>query len=39
VILSGMVSSWAAHDCAVAAAWFALGVTQVDDRISVQSRR
>jgi osmotically-inducible protein OsmY len=39
VILSGTVSSWAAHDRAVAAAWSAPGVTQVDDRISVQSRR
>jgi osmotically-inducible protein OsmY len=38
VILSGMVSSWAAHDHAVAAAWSAPGVTQVDDRICVQSR-
>ena len=36
VILSGTVSSWAAHDHAVAAAWSAPGVTQVDDRISVQ---
>jgi osmotically-inducible protein OsmY len=38
VILSGMVSCWAAHDHAVAAAWSAPGVTQVDDRICVQSR-
>ena len=38
VILSGPVSSWAAHDRAVAAAWSAPGVTQVDDRISIQSR-
>jgi len=37
VILSGTVSSRAAHDRAVAAAWSAPGVTQVDDRISVQS--
>jgi osmotically-inducible protein OsmY len=37
VILSGTVSSWAAHDHAVAAAWSAPGVTQVDDRISVGS--
>ena len=36
-ILSGTVSSWAAHDHAVAAAWSAPGVTQVDDRISVGS--
>ena len=38
VILSGTVSSWAAHDQAVAAAWSAPGVTQVDDRIRVESR-
>ncbi len=38
VILSGTVSSWAAHDHAVAAAWSAPGVTQVDDRIRVESR-
>jgi osmotically-inducible protein OsmY len=38
VILSGTVSSWAAHDHAVAAAWSALGVTQVEDRIRVESR-
>jgi osmotically-inducible protein OsmY len=38
VILSGTVRSWAAHDHVVAAAWSAPGVTQVDDRISVQSR-
>ena len=37
VILSGTVSSWAAHDRAVAAAWSAPGVTQVDDRIRVKS--
>ena len=37
VILSGVASSWAAHDHAVAAAWFAPGVTQVDDRICVES--
>jgi len=36
VILSGTVSSWAAHDHAVAAAWSAPGVTQVEDRIRVQ---
>ena len=36
-ILSGTVSSWAAHDHAVAAAWSAPGVTQVEDRIRVQS--
>ena len=38
VILSGAVSSWAARDRAVAAAWSAPGVIQIDDRISVQSR-
>jgi osmotically-inducible protein OsmY len=37
VILSGVVSSWAAHDHAVAVAWSAPGVTQVDDRIRVES--
>jgi len=37
VILSGTVSSWAAHDHAVAAAWSAPGVTQVEDRIRVES--
>jgi len=37
VILSGVVSSWAAHDHAVAIAWSAPGVTQVDDRIRVES--
>ena len=36
VILSGPVSSWAAHDHAVAAAWSAVGVTDVDDRIGVE---
>ena len=38
VILSGTVSSWGAHDQAVAAAWSAPGVTRVDDRIRVESR-
>jgi osmotically-inducible protein OsmY len=38
VTLSGTVSSWAAHDEAVAAAWSAPGVTQVEDRIRVDSR-
>lgn len=38
VTLSGTVSSWAAHDQAVAAAWSAPGVTQVEDRIRVESR-
>ena len=36
VILSGTVSSWAAHDHAVAAAWSAAGVIDVDDRIGVE---
>jgi osmotically-inducible protein OsmY len=36
VILSGTVGSWAAHDHAVAAAWSAAGVTDVDDRIGVE---
>jgi osmotically-inducible protein OsmY len=36
VVLSGTVSSWAAHDHAVAAAWSAAGVTAVDDRIGVE---
>jgi osmotically-inducible protein OsmY len=38
VILSGAVSSCAARDRAVAAAWSAPGVIQIDDRICVQSR-
>jgi osmotically-inducible protein OsmY len=38
VILSGAVSSWAARDRAVAAAWSAPGVIKIDDRISVRSR-
>ena len=37
VILSGTVSCWAAHDHTVACAWSAPGVTQVDDRIHVES--
>ena len=37
VMLSGTVSCWAAHDHAVACAWSAPGVTQVDDRIHVES--
>jgi osmotically-inducible protein OsmY len=36
VIVSGTVSSRAAHDHAVAAAWSAAGVTDVDDRIDVE---
>ena len=38
VIVSGTVGSWAAHDHAVAAAWSAPGVTQVDNRIRVMSK-
>lgn len=37
VILSGTVSSWAAHEHAVATAWSAPGVMQVDDRIRVRN--
>jgi osmotically-inducible protein OsmY len=37
VILSGTVRSWIAHDHAVAAAWSAPGVNQVEDRIRVES--
>jgi osmotically-inducible protein OsmY len=37
VILSGTVSCWAAHDHTVTCAWSAPGVTQVDDRIHVES--
>ena len=36
VILAGAVSSWAEHDEAVAAAWSARGVTEVDDRMVVE---
>jgi len=39
VILAGTVPSWVAHDHAVAAAWCAPGVTQVDDQIRVESTR
>ncbi len=35
VALAGTVSSWAEHDEAVAAAWSARGVTEVDDQILV----
>lgn len=35
VALAGTVSSWAGHDEAVAAAWSAPGVTEVDDQILV----
>ena len=38
VTVSGMVSSWAAHDEAVAAVWSEPGVTQVEVRIRVDSR-
>ena len=36
VILAGTVNSWAEHDEAVAAAWSAPGVTEVDDQIVVE---
>jgi osmotically-inducible protein OsmY len=36
VILAGAVNSWAEHDEAMAAAWSAPGVTEVDDRILVE---
>ena len=36
VTLEGPVSSWAEHDEALAAAWAAPGVTDVDDRILVE---
>ena len=35
VVLSGTVGSWAEHDDAVALAWSAPGITDIDDRISV----
>jgi osmotically-inducible protein OsmY len=35
VALVATVSSWAEHDGAVAAAWSAPGVTEVDDQILV----
>jgi osmotically-inducible protein OsmY len=35
VTLSGEVSSWSEHDSAVAAAWAAPGVTDVEDRLAV----
>ena len=38
-MLSGTVSCWAAYDHAVACAWSAPGVTQVDYRIHVESTR
>jgi osmotically-inducible protein OsmY len=36
VTIKGIVSSWSEHDDAVAAAWAAPGVTDVDDRILVE---
>ena len=33
--LNGSVGSWVEHDAAVAAAWAAPGVTDVDDRLSI----
>jgi osmotically-inducible protein OsmY len=38
VILAGTVHSWAEHHEAVAAAWSAPGITEVDDRIVVEYR-
>jgi osmotically-inducible protein OsmY len=35
VVLGGTVDSWAEHDAAVAAAWAAPGVRNVDDRLTV----
>jgi osmotically-inducible protein OsmY len=34
-VLTGSVRSWSEHDSAVAAAWSAPGVTNVDDRLSI----
>jgi len=36
VAVTGSVSSWAEHDAAIAAAWAAPGVTNVDDQITVE---
>jgi osmotically-inducible protein OsmY len=36
VRLTGTVNSWSEHDAAVAAAWAAPGVTDVDDRVNVR---
>ena len=36
VTVSGVVHSWAEHDNAIAAAWAAPGVTEVDDRIVIE---
>ena len=33
--MTGTVNSWSEHDAAIAAAWSAAGVTDVDDRIVV----
>jgi osmotically-inducible protein OsmY len=35
IIVEGLVSSWTEHDAAIAAAWSAAGVKDVDDRIQV----
>jgi osmotically-inducible protein OsmY len=35
IVLSGTVGSWAEHDDAVALAWSAPGITDIDDRIAV----
>jgi osmotically-inducible protein OsmY len=35
VTLSGTVSSWAAHDAAIDAAWWTPGVTNVVDHIAI----
>ena len=35
ISLSGIVSSWSEHDAAIAAAWAAPGVTEVDDNLIV----
>jgi osmotically-inducible protein OsmY len=37
VRLTGTVNSWSEHDAAVAAAWSAPGVIDVDDRVNVRS--
>ena len=37
VVISGTVRSRAAHDHAMAAAWSAPGVTQVDDRLRIEN--
>jgi osmotically-inducible protein OsmY len=35
-VLTGSVRSWAEHDAVVAAAWAAPGVTDIDDKLTVQ---